>query len=131
VRSRSETQGLLLEHGIWWLVQERGPWAGAIFRFPAHLLQDQMPILINLLILLTSAERLLLTFDSQKSSLGIPIRFNDKLQVEVEEVLPRLLLLWWEPKGPLKFGAGQCPFLFQGFHTKSCRAIIRLIPMAW
>jgi hypothetical protein len=38
VRRRSETQGLLLEHGIWWLVQERGPWAGTIFGFPAHLL---------------------------------------------------------------------------------------------
>jgi hypothetical protein len=90
-----------------------------------------MPVLVHLLILLTSAEGLLLTLDSQKSSLGISIRFNDKLQVEVEEVLPRLLLLRWEPKGSLEFGAGQGTFLFQGFHAKSCRAIIRLISMAW
>ena len=131
VRRRSETQGLLLEHGIWWLVQERRPWAGTIFGFPAHLLQDQVPVLIHLLILLTSAEGLLLTLDSQKSSLGIPIRFNDKLQVKVEKVLPRLLLLSWEPKRPLEFGAGQGPFLFHGFHAKSWRAIIRLIPIAW
>ena len=81
---RSQTHDLLLEQGIWWLVQERGSWLGTIFRFPAHFLQDQMPVLINLLILLTSAEGLFLTLDSQKSTLGIPILFNDKLQVEVE-----------------------------------------------
>lgn len=71
-----------------------------------------MPVLVHLLILLTSAERFLLTLDSQKSSLSISVRFNDELKVEVEEVLPRLLLLRWETESPLEFGARQGPFLF-------------------
>ena len=79
-----------------------------------------MPVLVHLLILLTSAERFLLTLDSQKSSLSIPVRFNDKLQVEVEKVLPRLLLLRWEAESPLEFGAGHGPFLFYCFHPESC-----------